>query len=94
MLGEWIDCELIGKIDRVARVLLKETPNSEVILAGHGINSDTLDTRYCTIEPVVADERQILIARCLVNPYKDTIPIRLVNLERFPVKIKNNYLLG
>ena len=89
MLGEWIDCELIGKIDR-----WKETPNSEVILAGHGIHSDKLDTRYCSIEPVVEDERQILIARCLVNPYKDTIPIRLVNLERFPVKIKKIYLLG
>ena len=89
MLGEWIDCELIGKIDR-----WKETPNSEVILAGHGIHSDKLDTRYCSIEPVVEDERQILIARCLVNPYKDTIPIRLVNLERFPVKMKKKYLLG
>jgi hypothetical protein len=98
VLGEWIDCELIGKTDQVARVLLKETvtvlPHSEVILAGHGINSDTLDTRYCSIEPVVEDERNILIARCLVDPHKDTIPIRLVNLERFPVKIKNNYLLG
>ena len=58
----------------MARVLLKETvtvpPNSEVILAGHGINSDTLDTRYCSIEPVVEDERNILIARCLVDPTK------------------------
>ena len=45
-------------------------PNSEVILAGHGINSDTLDTRYCSIEPVVEDERNILIARCLVDPTK------------------------
>jgi hypothetical protein len=36
VLGEWIDCELIGKTDQVARVLLKETvtvpPNSEVII--------------------------------------------------------------
>ena len=38
--------------------------------------------------------RIILIARYLVDPYKDTIPIILVNLERFPVKIKNKYLLG
>jgi hypothetical protein len=55
----------------VARVLLKETvtvaPNSEVILAGQGINSDTLDTRYWSIQPVVEDERNILIARCLVS---------------------------
>jgi hypothetical protein len=98
ILGDWIDCELIGKTDQVARVLLKETvtvpPNSEVILAGHGIHSDTLDTRYCSIEPVVEDERNILIARCLVDIYTDTIPIRLVNLERFPVKIKKHYLLG
>jgi hypothetical protein len=31
---------------------------------------------------------------CFVDPYKDTIPIRLVNLERFSVKIKKKYLLG
>ena len=42
----------------------------------------------------------ILIDRCLVDIYTDTIPIRLVNLpllvnlERFPVKIKKHYLLG
>ena len=73
-------------------MLLKETatvpPSSEDILASHSIHSDTLDTRYCSIEPVVEDERNILIARCLIVPYKDTISIRVVILERFPVKIK------
>jgi hypothetical protein len=77
---------------------LKETvtvpPNSEVILAGQGVNTDSLDTRYCSVEPTVEDERNILVARSLVDPYHKTIPIRLVNLERFPVKIRKNYLLG
>ena len=85
-------------MDKVERVVLKEIvtipPDCEVILAGQIVNSDSLDTIYCSIEPVVEDERNILVARYLVDPYKDTIPIRLVNLEKFPVKIKKNYLLG
>ena len=63
VLGEWIDFELIGKTDQVTIVLLKETvtvpPNSEDILASHSINYDTLHTRYCSIEPVVEDDRNI-----------------------------------
>ena len=98
VLGEWIDCEVVRKMDKIARVVLKETvtipPDCEVILAGQNVNSKSLDTRYCSIEPLVEDERNILVTRCVVDPYKDTIPIRLVNLEKFPVKIKKNYLLG
>ena len=98
VLGEWIECDVVRKMDTLARVVLKETvtvpPNSEVILAGQGVNTDSLDTRYCSVEPTVEDERNILVARSFVDPYRKTIPIRLVNFERFPVKIRKNYLLG
>ena len=85
-------------MDTLASVVLKETvtvpTNSEVILAGHGVNTHSLDTRYCSVELTVEDERNILVARSLVDPYRKPNPIRLVNLERFPVKIRKNYLLG
>ena len=48
----------------MARVVLKEAitipANSEVILPG--IHSDILDSRFCSVEPVVEDERQIIVA--------------------------------
>ena len=96
--GQWINCDVIRKEDKVARVILKETvtipANSEVILPGRSVNSECLDTRFCSIEPVVQDERNLLVARCLVDPYQDTVPVRIVNLEKFPVKFKKNYLFG
>lgn len=80
--GVWIDCDVQRRSDNVARILLKETvtipPNQ----------------KYGSIEPVIEDERKILVARCLVDPFQDNIPVRLVNLDSFPVKIRKNYLIG
>ncbi|CAC5392057.1 RBM25 [Mytilus coruscus] len=83
--------------DKVARVVLKEAvtipANSEVILPGLSINSEILDSRYCSVEPVVEDERKIIVARSLVDPYKETFPVRIVNLhpvEQLEVFIDNN----
>jgi len=96
--GEWVNCDVIRKADQVARVLLKETvtipPNSEVILPGRSVNLEVLDTRFCSVEPVFEDERNVLIARCLVDPYENIVPVRVVNLENSPIKMKKNYLIG
>ena len=96
--GQWISCDVHRQSDKVARVLLKESvtvpPNSEVVMEGRSVNSEILDTRYGSIEPVFEDERKILVARCLIDPYKSCVPVRLVNLENFPVKVRKNYVLG
>ena len=46
------------------------------------------------MEPVFEDQRDILPARSLVDPFKETIPIRFMNLGRSPVKLKKGYLVG
>lgn len=96
--GQWINCDVTRRSDKVARVVLKEAvtipANSEVILPGLSINSEILDSRYCSVEPVFEDERQIIVARSLVDPYKETIPVRIVNVEKYPIRIRKNYLLG
>ncbi|CAC5421241.1 unnamed protein product [Mytilus coruscus] len=96
--GQWINCDVTRRSDKVARVVLKEAvtipANSEVILPGLSINSEILDSRYCSVEPVVEDERKIIVARSLVDPYKKTIPVRIVNVEKYPIRIRKNYLLG
>ncbi|CAG2216570.1 unnamed protein product [Mytilus edulis] len=96
--GQWINCDVTRRSDKVARVVLKEAvtipANSEVILPGLSINSEILDSRYCSVDPVFEDERQIIVARSLVDPYKETIPVRIVNVEKYPIRIRKNYLLG
>ena len=96
--GKWINCDVTRKMDKIARVVLKESvtipSNSEVILPAYSVNSEILDTRYGSIEPIVEDGRNILVARCLVDPYQSTIPVRIVNMKKHPVRIKKNYLLG
>ncbi|CAC5399295.1 unnamed protein product [Mytilus coruscus] len=94
--GQWINCDVTRRSDKVARVVLKEAVTipsiSEVILPGLCINSEILDSRYCSVEPVVEDERKIIVTRSLVDPYKETI--RIVNVEKYPIRIRKNYLLG
>ncbi|CAC5382088.1 unnamed protein product [Mytilus coruscus] len=96
--GQWINCDVTRRSDKIARVVLKEAvtipANSEVILPGLSINSEILDSRYCSVEPVVEDERKIIVARSLVDPYKETIPVRIVNVGKYPIRIRKNYLLG
>jgi hypothetical protein len=36
----------------------------------------------------------MLVARCLVDPFNDRIPVRVANLEHFPLKLKTNLMLG
>lgn len=96
--GKWLNCAVHRRSDKIARGLLKYNtcipPNAEVILLGFSYNSEVFDTRYASIEPVVEDGRHIFVARCLVDPYKDIVPVRLVNLENFSIKLKKKYLLS
>ncbi|VDI63695.1 Hypothetical predicted protein [Mytilus galloprovincialis] len=66
--GVWIDCDVQRRSNNVPRILSKETvtipPNSEVILGHLGVNCETIHTRSGSIEPVMEDERKILVTRC------------------------------
>lgn len=96
--GCWVECDVTRKSDKVARILLNETStipgNTEVILQGHCENAEVLDTRFGSIEPITEDERNIMVARCLVDPYKKIVPVRLVNLGNSTIKLRKNYMIG
>jgi len=96
--GEWIGCETKRQSDEVARVITKEPitipANSEIIIFAKGLNSEDLSSRYTVIEPVVEDDRKLIVARALVDPYSNNIPVRLINLDDHPIKLRRNYLLG
>ena len=43
---------------------------------------------------MVEDNRKLMIARILVDPFEQRIPVRLINLDDRPIKLRRNYLLG
>jgi hypothetical protein len=43
---------------------------------------------------VVEDNRKLMIARTLVDPFKQRISVRLINLDDRPVKLRRSYRLG
>ncbi|CAG2211763.1 unnamed protein product [Mytilus edulis] len=96
--GKWIECEVKRKSDLIARVVLESNftipPSSEVILYGCGQNQELLDTRYSMIQPVIEDSRKFMVAQTLVDPFMKNIPVRLINLDSEPIRLKKNYLLG
>ncbi|VDI28775.1 Hypothetical predicted protein [Mytilus galloprovincialis] len=95
--GKWIECEVKRKSDLIARVVLDSNftipPSSEVILYGCGQNQELLDTRYSMIQPVIEDSRKFMVAQTLVDPFMKNIPVRLINLDSEPIRLKKNYLL-
>ena len=93
--GQWICCETERCTDGVARVRIKDPvtipANSEMEIKGKGENSDT---RYSVLDPVVEDNRKQMIARTLMDPFEQRIPVHLINLDDRPIKLRRNYLLG
>ena len=96
--GTWIGCEVVRKSDKIARVFVKESvtvpANSEIIIEGTGKQAEYIDTRYASLEPFYDDSGHMLVARCLVDPFNDIIPVRVANLENFPLNLKKNLMLG
>ena len=96
--GTWIGCEVVRKSNKIARVFVKESvtvpASSEIIIEGTGKQAEYIDTRYASLEPFYDDSSHMLVARCLVDPFNDRIPVRVAHLENFPLKLKKNLMLG
>jgi hypothetical protein len=39
-----------------------------------------IDTRYSVLQPVVEDNRKIMMAQLLVDPFEKIFPVRLMNM--------------
>lgn len=96
--GQWIECETSRSIDGVARVRVDEPvtipANSEVVITGKGENLGRFCGKYSVLEPIVEDERKLMVAHVLVDLTNNRVPVRLINLDDHPIKLKRNYLLG
>ena len=95
--GVWIPCTVTKKDDNIARVTLADNVivpnNSEVIVMGKCTSLGKF-TKCATVEPIFEDNRELMVARALIDTSKENIPIRLANLSDKPVKLKKGYLVG
>lgn len=89
--GTRFGCEVVRKSDKIARVFDKESitvpANSEIIIEGTGKQAEYIDTRYASLEPFYDDSSHMLVARCLVDPFNNRIPVRVANLQNLLLKL-------
>lgn len=96
--GEWV----ISKDADKPKVIRKLTLSEDVLIpARHEVifpvalpDSVTQHLPTAIFDPVAHDERQILIARTVLDLSHPNIPVRCVNVSEEPVKLKKGYLLG
>lgn len=92
MDGKWIQCEIARSKINTCRVTVLNNvtipPLSEMLIEGVPENQQCLDSEYSMLEPVFKDRRDILPARALVDSFRETIPVRYMNLSSNPVKLK------
>ena len=96
--GKWIECDVLRKMDSVARVTLRRSvtvpANSEFVVTGKADKPEVFNSRYAALEPVTEDKRRVMIAHSLVDVKGKGIPVRIVNVSKSPVKLAKGYLLG
>ena len=96
--GTAIKCELESKLPSVFRINTCETvtipPNSEIIIRGkiHGVQRQRAESLQALIEPAgeCLAEKNVLVAKSLVEIRGGSVPIRLANLSNGPQNIYNN----
>ena len=96
----WVPCEVTRREINVCRmsvsvrnVVVIQPEHEMVIWVPVGPFKGPA-ARPAVLEPLVEDQRGLLVARCLVDLSQGEIPVRLVNLTNAPIKLKRNYPLG
>ena len=103
--NEWVSCNITRTSESIARVSLKSSltipPNSEILTSGVLENHKNITTCLSLVEPVEnlgnkedVEENTVIVARTLVNPNAEGIPIRLINLSSEPKEIQRGQTLG
>ena len=96
----WVDCEVTRRPVDLRRVVLKVDaplilpPQHEVMMSLPFPDFSLTSERFAVTEPLVEDRRDFLMARCLVDTWRETVPIRMINLSDEPVKLDRGYPLG
>ena len=96
--SEWISCEVTRRPCEIARLKLDRNVvipgNHEVVIPVSTSGVRSTQMKIAALEPVVEDQRDILIARCAVDLQNRSVPVRLANLGSKSVELKKGYPLG
>ena len=99
--GKTVTCCLESKLLSLFRIRLTETvtipSNSEMIVSGYFNNPDKDTLPNCVLlegSDKLLENKQVLVARSLVNLRDDTIPVRVLNPHDEPKKLFKETVLG
>ena len=95
---KWIDCEVIRSHDSTAQVKVSRAvtvpANSEFIMRCQCNSAITQENCTCIFEATEEAQEKLLIARSVMQPISNKIPVKLINHRSTPVKLKKGLVLG
>ena len=93
MNGKWIPCEVNRRINSIAHVQLKESVNipgnSEFRSAGKIIGDLKTTGQFATMEPMLEELRDLMMARSVVDILSQTVQLHFINLSCSPVVLES-----
>ncbi|CAG2246096.1 unnamed protein product [Mytilus edulis] len=94
----WYPCEVKRRENKVLRIVLNKSisikSQSEMIIQILVPDTEIFKSNFALFEPVIYDNRKILAGKGLVSTQIPFIPVRFINLENSPLKIKEGTLIG
>ncbi|CAG2190597.1 PABPC [Mytilus edulis] len=94
----WYPCEVKRRENKVLRIVLNKSisikSQSEMIIQIPVPDTEIFKSNFALFEPVIYDNRKILAGKGLVSTQIPSIPVRFINLENSPLKIKEGTLIG
>ena len=92
MNGKWIPCEVNRRINSIAHVQLKESVNipgnSEFLSAGKIVGDLKTTGQFATMEPMLEELGDLMMARAVVDTLSQTVQLRFINLSCSPVVLE------
>ena len=98
--GKWIKCKvdtqdgIVGKVSLNCNITIPSASEYVASATVENTCTTTEKNRCVLIEPTFSDNRKFKIARVLVQPVNNQVPIRLVNLSFSPINLKKHYIIG
>ncbi|CAG2202544.1 unnamed protein product [Mytilus edulis] len=83
-----LGCDVLDEMD------ITVNSRKGIQLNGKWIECEVKRKSDLIARPVIEDSRKFMVAQTLVDPFMKNIPVRLINLDSEPIRLKKNYLLG
>ena len=98
--GKWVPCDVtrqpldIRNVTVVTSQPVKIPANHEMVVQVPSGDLPLQSERFAVLEPLVEDQRGLMVARCLIDVWRETIPVRLMNISNEPIQLNRGYPIG